>query len=894
MDFRGKKYERGSNWSDPEVVELLHLWADESVQAELESCLRNQHVFNRIAEVLREKGIHRTGDQCREKIKKMKLEYRRIKENNKAPRGGRTWKFYDVMDRVLASRPSLAYSAAAANSSSSGALLMAQQVLPPGSLVESYRPHLAPSSALPFPPSQPPELMEIKCEEVDSEVEQCLTPEPPPSLTYQPGGSPEEDRAFLDDSPLSRLEMPIETSVSPSGFSEPNMASSSRIQSLGPRPGFSTLHRLRKKRKAQRLKDPLDALLLKTLAAQRDMEERFLQMEERRLQRDLEAEERRIQLEQRRFELERDHEFRMFNVFAQMLSILKQSNNGSFASGLPQGMDLSQAFSDSTGAGEGAQQEVRTTQLVRPVLDRTAYVFDFCNHSDFQSSPYLSVRGNIANIFRGSTEEGYRAYHADKYEEDKNPTGIINFGTSENKLCFDLMSKRLTQSDMNVIEPPLLQYPDWKGHMFLREEVARFLTYYCKAPAPLKAENVIILNGCGSLFSALATVLCDPGEAFLIATPFYGGITQSVFLYGNVKLVYAHLDSQVTGTCNRPFQLTVEKLKKALQDAQSEGVRVKALILLNPHNPLGDIYSLSELHDFLEFAKRHELHVIVDEIYMLSVFDDSATFHSVLEMDRFPDPQRTHVMWGITKDFAAAGIRFGTLYTLNQDVANAVASLCYFHGVCGPVQYKMAQLLRDRDWINQVYLRANHERLKAAHTFVTDELKTLGVPFLNRNAGFFVWIDFRKYLRRGTFEEEMLLWRRFLDNKVLLSCGKAFECNEPGWFRIIFSDKIHRLQLGMQRVREVLEEHEHGILNDGKDQPCESDSEGKADSTDEVIFVSHHQEPASAGGSNLGDLIGLLQQQMRSSDWLQKNTVEQFAQEKPEVYDVFRKLVGKQ
>uniref|UniRef100_A0A8C5UM47 Myb/SANT-like DNA-binding domain-containing protein n=1 Tax=Malurus cyaneus samueli TaxID=2593467 RepID=A0A8C5UM47_9PASS len=97
------------NWSDPEVVELLQLWADESVQIELESCLRNQHVFNRIAEVLREKGIHRTGDQCREKIKKMKLEYRRIKDNSKAPRGGRTWKFYEVMDRVLTSRPALAY-----------------------------------------------------------------------------------------------------------------------------------------------------------------------------------------------------------------------------------------------------------------------------------------------------------------------------------------------------------------------------------------------------------------------------------------------------------------------------------------------------------------------------------------------------------------------------------------------------------------------------------------------------------------------------------------------------------------------------------------------------------------------------------------------------------------
>lgn len=44
----------------------------------------------------------------------------------------------------------------------------------------------------------------------------------------------------------------------------------------------------------------------------------------------------------------------------------------------------------------------------------------------------------------------------------------------------------------------------------------------------------------------------------------------------------------------------------------------------------------------------------------------------------------------------------------------------------------------------------------------------------------------------------MLLWRKFLDNKVLLSAGKAFECKEPGWFRLIFSDKAHRLRLGEQ------------------------------------------------------------------------------------------------
>ncbi|KAM7084918.1 1-aminocyclopropane-1-carboxylate synthase-like protein 1 [Molossus nigricans] len=420
-------------------------------------------------------------------------------------------------------------------------------------------------------------------------------------------------------------------------------------------------------------------------------------------------------------------------------------------------------------------------------------------------SSHLSSRGSIIKWFWDSAEEGYRTYHMDEYDEDKNPNGIINLGTSENKLCFDLLSRRLSQSDMLQVKPSLLQYPDWRGHLFLREEVARFLSVYCRSPAPLKPENVVVLNGCASLFSALATVLCEVGEAFLIPAPYYGAITQHVYLYGNVRLVCVYLDSEVTGLDTHPFQLTVEKLEMALQGANSEGVKVKGLILINPQNPLGDIYSPGELWEYLEFAKRHKLHVVVDEVYMLSVFEESVGYRSVLSLERLPDPQRTHVMWATSKDFGMSGLRFGTLYTENRDVATAVASLCRYHGLSGLVQYQMAQLLQDRDWIDQVYLPENHARLKAAHSYVSRELRALGIPFLSRGAGFFIWADLRKYLPEATFEGEMLLWRRFLDNKVLLSFGKAFECKEPGWFRLVFSDKAHRLHLGMHRVRQVLE-----------------------------------------------------------------------------------------
>lgn len=240
MDFRGKKYERGSNWSDPEVAELLQLWADESVQIELESCLRNQHVFNRIAEVLHGKGIFRTGDQCREKIKKMKLEYRRIKENQKRTiRGGRTWKFYEVMDRVLTNRPSLSYS-------SGGGGIMAHQLLPGAGYSDAYL-HGLPTTAfgsatsgsyLFSHPPKPGDLLEIKSEDVNSE-DGILCSGAPAELLYHIGSCDEPDAdskslgADIEDSAeAGRAEGVTHARLSPSGELMLNRSSPSSFHKL--------------------------------------------------------------------------------------------------------------------------------------------------------------------------------------------------------------------------------------------------------------------------------------------------------------------------------------------------------------------------------------------------------------------------------------------------------------------------------------------------------------------------------------------------------------------------------------------------------------------------------------------------------------------------------------
>ncbi|XP_042266536.1 1-aminocyclopropane-1-carboxylate synthase-like protein 1 [Thunnus thynnus] len=969
MDFRGRRHERGSNWTDPEIVELLQLWSDESVQIELESSLRNQRVFDRIAQILREKGIYRTGDQCREKIKKMKLEYRRIKDNHKM----RSWKFYDVMDRVLANRPAITYS-------SLGGAVIAQQVFQSPGGTDAYLQGVSagsfgPASTGGFLFGQPPKTgdpLDIKCEDVEESM--LNSGVAPPEMYYGSGDDQETDGQSLlgPEDTLGQGESSTNARISPSGFTDLNIAGSATQSGGGPVPHDTSelptkegshppaAVRQRKRRRAAKTawshigsQGRLDKALTSFLTWQQSAEERLLSLEEARLDRELQAEERREQREERRAELERQHELRLFSM---LTGALVRQSSPTTATTTPTdptvsppahlSASLMATAAPSVSASSSLSQppsEAPTTQAVS-TEDTTESALPTSVKASKMSesiltnlrgaeapgrSVYLSNRGNTIRQHQGILQEGYAQYGADRYHDTDNPNGVINMGTSENKLCYDLLHKRLTQPDMLHIDPSLLQYSDWRGHAFLREEVAKFLTHYCCSPNPLKADNVVVMNGCGSLFSCIAAVICDPKDAILIPTPFYGVITEDLHLYSDVKLFHVPLDCEASDKDSRPFHLTVAKLEEGLKRAKQEGSIIRAVILMNPHNPLAEIYTPKEMIAFLEFAKRNELHAIVDEVYMLTVFDEAVTFHSVLSIDSLPDPQRTHVMWGMSKDFAMAGIRIGTLYTENRDLVEALAQLGSFHGISGTTQHQVAQLLQDREWISEEFLPENRRRLKAAHSYMTGELQNMGIQYLDRPAALYVWADLRKYLRESSFEEELSMWRCFLRHKVVLSCGQAFSCSTPGWFRIVFADKQNHLQLGLKRIREALKETEEKSasrdspsIKEASDERKKSVKEDSADS-DNAAIVNSTSSPqskssdqlkekdspvpdtgslaadefvlldcqASKPAESLDSLIGTLRHQIRSSDWLEKNTPELSAGDDPEILDVFKALL---
>ena len=102
------KADRGRNWTDEETLVLISVWSDDVVQTELEGCYRNQHVFQKMSDELKKQGYKRSWEKCREKVKKLKKQYKEVIDNNKETgRKRKTFKYFTEMDGVLGHRPAI-------------------------------------------------------------------------------------------------------------------------------------------------------------------------------------------------------------------------------------------------------------------------------------------------------------------------------------------------------------------------------------------------------------------------------------------------------------------------------------------------------------------------------------------------------------------------------------------------------------------------------------------------------------------------------------------------------------------------------------------------------------------------------------------------------------------
>ena len=83
------KCNMSANWTDREVFRLIDCWSEEGIQEQLEGSRRNKHVYDKLSRSLAEHDIEKTGEQCRTKVKKLRQECKKIKDNHNLTGCGR-------------------------------------------------------------------------------------------------------------------------------------------------------------------------------------------------------------------------------------------------------------------------------------------------------------------------------------------------------------------------------------------------------------------------------------------------------------------------------------------------------------------------------------------------------------------------------------------------------------------------------------------------------------------------------------------------------------------------------------------------------------------------------------------------------------------------------------
>ena len=368
-----------------------------------------------------------------------------------------------------------------------------------------------------------------------------------------------------------------------------------------------------------------------------------------------------------------------------------------------------------------------------------------------------------------------------------NPDGYIGLCVAENKLVAGMVAERLNRVD--CVPATVLDYDAMTGSMRFREWLGRFMgrTFLGREFSP---ERISVLAGAGSVLEILFHALGDPGDGVLVPTPSYAGFWMDLELRNGLRVVPVHT------AADQAFRLTPELLDRAVDEA---GRTVRALLFTNPDNPLGRVASATEVDAILDWAEHRRVHVVVDEIYALSVFGERSFVSCAERRPVLGD--RVHIVWAFSKDFGASGLRCGVLVSENQAVNAAVDALAYWACCSGHTQYLLGEVIADDAWVDG-YVESMQSLLGDAYRRVTAALDAGDIAFVPAEAGFFVLLDLRRFLGAPTWEAEHELWQRMVDDaRVNLTPGAACHVGEPGFFRLCYAGlPTDRVEVGVRRI----------------------------------------------------------------------------------------------
>lgn len=331
-----------------------------------------------------------------------------------------------------------------------------------------------------------------------------------------------------------------------------------------------------------------------------------------------------------------------------------------------------------------------------------------------------------------------------------------------------------------------LGYPPMEGLPGLREALVDRLQERYGLEVP--AQNILPVSGIIPGLYTATRVLAGPGEGVIVQPPvyppFYSAVTDN-----HRVLVHNPMVETEDG-----WRLDLEGLEKVITPS------TRLLMLCNPHNPTGRVFSREELTGLAAIVTRHRLWVVADELHAdLTLEGRFQPFAGISE----EAAMRTLTLYGPTKAFNIAGLKIGFLFSHNDEIVELVRGA--MEGVVTPPNVlaqaaAMAAYRQAGGWLDDTleYLRGN-ARFVARYV----EEKLPGVRLHPGEATYLAWLDFRA-LNLDEPAAHYLLERA----KVALNPGESFAPEQPefeGFARLNFATSRGILEEMLERIRTALE-----------------------------------------------------------------------------------------
>jgi len=217
----------------------------------------------------------------------------------------------------------------------------------------------------------------------------------------------------------------------------------------------------------------------------------------------------------------------------------------------------------------------------------------------------------------------------------------------------DIETPEVVRTKMKELDLKVVEYSNSDGIAAYRQGLTK---YYATKSIELTPDQIMVTTG-GSEALVFAFMTCfNPGDEVIIPEPFYANYNGFAVMAG-VKVV------PVMSSIDTGFALpAIEAFEQLITE------RTKGILICNPGNPTGYLYSEHELQQLRDIAVKHDLYLMADEVYREFAYD-GATPHSIMNLAGLDE--HAIMIDSVSKRYSMCGARIGALITRNKEVMGA-------------------------------------------------------------------------------------------------------------------------------------------------------------------------------------------------------------------------------